>query len=196
MIAGAQTIALAEAYALLHAAGVDAKLATDVFAVSTANCVAIQQRVPVPGVQPAGPASNEWRPGFATEWMAKISFLRCSSRARSTCPWRRMRRTCSASSNRCRPDIASSISRCSVRCSSTHRRARARTVTARAQESRTGGVLLRRSIDRHLRFDRRSGVGADICTQQLRLARDRYGARSGADGRLERHHQCDSRDGH
>jgi 3-hydroxyisobutyrate dehydrogenase len=75
MIAGAQTIALAEAYALLHAAGVDAKLATDVFAVSTANCVAIQQRVPVPGVQPNGPASNEWRPGFATEWMAKDLFL-------------------------------------------------------------------------------------------------------------------------
>jgi 3-hydroxyisobutyrate dehydrogenase len=75
MIAGAQTIALAEAYALLHAAGVDAKLATDVFAVSTANCVAIQQRVPVPGVQPNGPASNDWKPGFATEWMAKDLFL-------------------------------------------------------------------------------------------------------------------------
>jgi 3-hydroxyisobutyrate dehydrogenase len=75
MIAGAQTIALAEAYALLHAAGVDAKLATDVFAVSAANCVAIQQRVPVPGVQPNGPASNGWRPGFATEWMAKDLFL-------------------------------------------------------------------------------------------------------------------------
>jgi 3-hydroxyisobutyrate dehydrogenase len=75
MIAGAQTIALAEAYALLHAAGVDAKLATDVFAVSTANCVAVQQRVPVPGIQPNGPASNEWRAGFATEWMAKDLFL-------------------------------------------------------------------------------------------------------------------------
>jgi 3-hydroxyisobutyrate dehydrogenase len=75
MIAGAQTIALAEAYAILHAAGVDAKLATDVFAVSTANCVAIQQRVPVPGIQPNGPASNDWRPGFATEWMAKDLFL-------------------------------------------------------------------------------------------------------------------------
>jgi 3-hydroxyisobutyrate dehydrogenase len=75
MIAGAQTIALAEAYALLHAAGVDAKLATDVFAVSTANCVAIQQRVPVPGVLPNAPASNGWQPGFATEWMAKDLFL-------------------------------------------------------------------------------------------------------------------------
>jgi 3-hydroxyisobutyrate dehydrogenase len=75
MIAGAQTIALSEAYAILHAAGVDAKLATDVFAVSTANCVAIQQRVPVAGIQPNGPASNEFRPGFATEWMAKDLFL-------------------------------------------------------------------------------------------------------------------------
>jgi 3-hydroxyisobutyrate dehydrogenase len=75
MIAGAQTIALAEAYAILHAAGVDAKLATDVFSVSTANCVAIQQRVPVAGVQPNGPASNGFRPGFATEWMAKDLFL-------------------------------------------------------------------------------------------------------------------------
>lgn len=75
MIAGAQTIALAEAYAVLHAAGVDAKLATDVFSVSTANCVAIQQRVPVPGVLPNAPATNGWQPGFATEWMAKDLFL-------------------------------------------------------------------------------------------------------------------------
>jgi 3-hydroxyisobutyrate dehydrogenase len=75
MIAGAQTVALAEAYAILHGAGVDAKLATDVFAVSTANCVAIQQRVPVPGVLPNSPATNGWRPGFATEWMAKDLFL-------------------------------------------------------------------------------------------------------------------------
>jgi 3-hydroxyisobutyrate dehydrogenase len=71
LISGSQTIALAEAYAVLHAAGVDPKLATDVFAVSSANCVAIQQRVPVAGIQEHGPASNDWRPGFATEWMAK-----------------------------------------------------------------------------------------------------------------------------
>lgn len=75
LIAGAQTVALAEAYAILDAAGIDAKLATDVFSVSTANCVAIQQRVPVPGVLPNAPASNGWKPGFATEWMAKDLFL-------------------------------------------------------------------------------------------------------------------------
>lgn len=75
LISGSQTVALAEAYAILQAAGVDPKLATDVFSVSSANCVAIQQRVPVPGVQPNGPASNDWRPGFATEWMAKDLWL-------------------------------------------------------------------------------------------------------------------------
>jgi 3-hydroxyisobutyrate dehydrogenase len=71
LVAGAQTVALAEAYSILHAAGVDAKLATDVFSVSSANCVAVQQRVPVPGINPSHPASNGWKPGFATEWMAK-----------------------------------------------------------------------------------------------------------------------------
>ena len=75
LIAGAQTIALAEAYAILHAAQIDPKLATDVFAVSAANCVAIQQRVPVPGVGANHPASNGWKPGFAAQWMAKDLFL-------------------------------------------------------------------------------------------------------------------------
>jgi len=75
LIAGSQTVALAEAYALLHAAGIDAKLATDVFSVSAADCVAIRQRVPVPGVLPNAPASNGWKPGFATEWMVKDLFL-------------------------------------------------------------------------------------------------------------------------
>jgi len=76
MIAGAQTIgARPRPMRCSMPRGVDAKLATDVFAVSTANCVAIQQRVPVPACRPAGPASNEWRPGFATEWMAKDLFL-------------------------------------------------------------------------------------------------------------------------
>ncbi|HXF33034.1 MAG TPA: NAD(P)-dependent oxidoreductase [Candidatus Acidoferrales bacterium] len=75
LIAGSQTVALAEAYAILHAAGIDPKLATDVFSVSAADCVAIRQRVPVPGVLPNAPATNGWKPGFATEWMAKDLFL-------------------------------------------------------------------------------------------------------------------------
>jgi 3-hydroxyisobutyrate dehydrogenase len=75
LIAGSQTVALAEAYAILHASGIDPKLATDVFSVSAADCVAIRQRVPVPGVLPNAPATNGWKPGFATEWMAKDLFL-------------------------------------------------------------------------------------------------------------------------
>ena len=116
MIAGAQTIALAEAYALLHAAGVDAKLATDIFAVSTANCVAIQQRVPVPGVQPNGPASN----GFPARLRHRVdgegSLSRAEFRAQpSTCRSRKRRPICSASNNRFRPAIASSTNRCSAK---------------------------------------------------------------------------------
>ena len=71
LIFAAQMIAVSEAYALLSAADIDPAVATDVFKVSTANCTAVQQRVPVPGVQPGAPASNGWKPGFATEWMAK-----------------------------------------------------------------------------------------------------------------------------
>jgi len=71
MIFAAQMVAVAEAYALLGRAGIDPKLATDVFAVSSANCTAVAQRVPIPGLQPGMPASEGWKPGFATEWMAK-----------------------------------------------------------------------------------------------------------------------------
>ena len=71
LIFAAQMVAVAEAYTLLDAGGIDPKKATDVFAVSTANCTAVTQRVPVPGVLPNAPASNDWNPGFATEWMAK-----------------------------------------------------------------------------------------------------------------------------
>ena len=71
LITAAQMVAVAEAYTLLAAGGIDPKKATDVFLVSTANCTAVAQRCPVPGVQPNAPSSNGWKPGFATEWMAK-----------------------------------------------------------------------------------------------------------------------------
>ncbi|MBV9102103.1 MAG: NAD(P)-dependent oxidoreductase [Candidatus Eremiobacteraeota bacterium] len=71
LVFAAQIVAVAEAYALLLRAGIDARKATDVFLVSTADCTAVKGRVPVPGVQRAAPASNGWVPGFATEWMAK-----------------------------------------------------------------------------------------------------------------------------
>ena len=71
LIFAAQIVGVAEAYALLVRAGLDASLVTEVFKVSTADCYAVRQRVPVDGVQPACPASNGYAPGFATEWMAK-----------------------------------------------------------------------------------------------------------------------------
>ena len=71
LIMAAQMVAVAEAYTLLAAGGIDPKKATDVFLVSTANCTAVAHRCPVPGVQPNAPSSNGWKPGFATEWMAK-----------------------------------------------------------------------------------------------------------------------------
>ena len=71
LIFAAQMVGVAEAYAILVRAGLDAAKATDVFLVSTADCTAVRQRVPVAGVQANAPASNGWAPGFATEWMAK-----------------------------------------------------------------------------------------------------------------------------
>jgi 3-hydroxyisobutyrate dehydrogenase len=71
LIFAAQIVGVAEAYALIERAGLDAAKATKTFEVSTADCYAVRHRVPVAGVQPEAPASNDWAPGFATEWMAK-----------------------------------------------------------------------------------------------------------------------------
>jgi L-serine 3-dehydrogenase (NAD+) len=71
MIFAAQMVAVAEAFTLLADTGIDPQLATEIFSVSTADCTAVRGRIPVPGVQPNAPASNDWKPGFATEWMAK-----------------------------------------------------------------------------------------------------------------------------
>ncbi|MEO6990609.1 MAG: NAD(P)-dependent oxidoreductase [Candidatus Baltobacteraceae bacterium] len=71
LIFAAQMIGVAEAYALVVRAGLDPAKVTAAFEVSTADCTAVRGRVPVAGLQPGAPPSNEWRPGFATEWMAK-----------------------------------------------------------------------------------------------------------------------------
>lgn len=71
LIFAAQIVGVAEAFALIQRAGLDPTKATKTFEVSTADCYAVRHRVPVAGVQPESPASNDWTPGFATEWMAK-----------------------------------------------------------------------------------------------------------------------------
>jgi 3-hydroxyisobutyrate dehydrogenase len=71
LIYAAQMLAVAEASALAAKSGVDLRLLHEVGTHSTADCVALRTRVPVPGVLPDSPASNGWRPGFMTDLMAK-----------------------------------------------------------------------------------------------------------------------------
>jgi 3-hydroxyisobutyrate dehydrogenase len=68
LIYAAQMLATAEATALALTSGVDVAKLHDVLVHSTADCTAVRTRLPV---VPDSPASNEWRPGFMTELMAK-----------------------------------------------------------------------------------------------------------------------------
>jgi 3-hydroxyisobutyrate dehydrogenase-like beta-hydroxyacid dehydrogenase len=38
---------------------------------ATGDCVAVRTRLPAAGVIPESPASNDWKPGFMTDLMAK-----------------------------------------------------------------------------------------------------------------------------
>jgi 3-hydroxyisobutyrate dehydrogenase len=53
---------------------------------STGDCDAIRTRIPFEGVLPDGPASNDWRPGFMTELMAKDLDLAIGFAARANTP--------------------------------------------------------------------------------------------------------------
>ncbi len=71
LIYAAQMLATAEATALALTSGVDPVKLLEVLTNATGDCVAVRTRLPVPGVLPAGPASNHWAPGFMTDLMAK-----------------------------------------------------------------------------------------------------------------------------
>jgi 3-hydroxyisobutyrate dehydrogenase len=71
LIYAAQMQATAEAFTLVDAAGADLRKALAVVQASSGDCVAVRTRVPFEGVQPDSPATNGWRPGFATDLMAK-----------------------------------------------------------------------------------------------------------------------------
>jgi 3-hydroxyisobutyrate dehydrogenase len=71
LIYAAQMLAVAEATALAEKSGVDLRLLHEVGTHATADCVALRTRIPVPGVLPDSPASNNWQPGFMTDLMAK-----------------------------------------------------------------------------------------------------------------------------
>jgi 3-hydroxyisobutyrate dehydrogenase len=71
LVFAAQMIATAEATALAHHSGIDMRTLYDVLTHATGDCVAVRTRLPVAGVVPDSPASNDWRPGFATDLMHK-----------------------------------------------------------------------------------------------------------------------------
>ncbi len=71
LIYASQMAATAEATALALKSGVDMAKLHEVLIHSTGDCVAVRTRLPVAGVIPDSPASNDWQPGFATDLMAK-----------------------------------------------------------------------------------------------------------------------------
>jgi 3-hydroxyisobutyrate dehydrogenase len=71
VIYAAQMTATAEATALAVRSGVDLHKLYEVLTHATGDCVAVRTRLPVAGVVPDSPASQDWAPGFMTDLMAK-----------------------------------------------------------------------------------------------------------------------------
>jgi 3-hydroxyisobutyrate dehydrogenase len=71
LIYAAQMLATAEATVMAEKSGVDPAKLHQVLTHATGDCVAVRTRLPVPGVVPDSPASNNWKPGFMTDLMAK-----------------------------------------------------------------------------------------------------------------------------
>jgi 3-hydroxyisobutyrate dehydrogenase len=71
LIYAAQMVATAEATALALRSGVDMAKLLEVLLHSTGDCTAVRTRLPVAGVIADSPATNEWKPGFMTDLMAK-----------------------------------------------------------------------------------------------------------------------------
>jgi 3-hydroxyisobutyrate dehydrogenase len=86
LIYAAQMLATAEATALAVKSGVDLAKFHEVLVHSTGDCVAVRTRLPVAGVVPDSPASNDWKPGFMTELMAKDLDLALGYGARAGVP--------------------------------------------------------------------------------------------------------------
>jgi 3-hydroxyisobutyrate dehydrogenase len=86
LIYAAQMVATAEATALAVKSGVEMGKLLEVLLHSTGDCVAVRTRLPVPGVVPDSPATNDWRPGFMTDLMAKDLDLALAYGARAGVP--------------------------------------------------------------------------------------------------------------
>ncbi len=71
LIYAAQMLATAEATVMADKSGVDLFKLHEVLTHATGDCVAVRTRLPAPGVVRESPASNDWKPGFMTDLMAK-----------------------------------------------------------------------------------------------------------------------------
>lgn len=71
LIYAAQMLATAEATVMATKAGVELPHLYEVLTHATGDCVAVRTRLPAEGVVPESPASNDWKPGFMTDLMAK-----------------------------------------------------------------------------------------------------------------------------
>ena len=71
MILGVTMIATCEAFALADRLGLDRKSMFDVVSTSSGYSWTMNAYCPAPGVGPASPADNDYKPGFAAELMLK-----------------------------------------------------------------------------------------------------------------------------
>jgi 3-hydroxyisobutyrate dehydrogenase len=86
LIYAAQMVATAEATALARRSGADLAKLHEVLTHATGDCVAVRTRFPAAGVVADSPASNQWKPGFMTDLMAKDLDLATSYGARQGVP--------------------------------------------------------------------------------------------------------------
>ncbi|HUP86526.1 MAG TPA: NAD(P)-dependent oxidoreductase [Acidimicrobiales bacterium] len=86
LLFAAQMVATAEATALAIKHGADLTKLHQVLVHSTGDCMAVRTRLPVAGVVPDSPASNDWVPGFASVLMAKDLDLAMAAGARAGVP--------------------------------------------------------------------------------------------------------------
>jgi 3-hydroxyisobutyrate dehydrogenase len=86
LIYAVQMVATSEATALAVKSGVDLAKLYEVLTHSSGDCTAVRTRLPVAGVVPDSPASNEWKPGFMTDLMGKDVGLALTFGARAGVP--------------------------------------------------------------------------------------------------------------
>jgi 3-hydroxyisobutyrate dehydrogenase len=82
MVAGINMLAVAEAFVMGEALGVDRKTLYNVLSTSTANSFLLENVNPMPGVLPNSSSTNGFKPGFAAKLMLKD--LRLSQMASQT----------------------------------------------------------------------------------------------------------------